>query len=250
MPKAELLTLLYSESSLSVIGENWASKVESNNLNETITSNSNWIVENLSQVKPGNFLEVGSGDGSLLRKMGKLGWNSFGVDLGSYAGGFQVVSSINQLPNSILFDVIVFQDVLEHVSDPSYELSNYADHLRTGALLFMAVPWSESKSAQFGKAHWDMVLPLGHLHYFSKKSAKILLESKNFEVLAMDTVNSQGSSLTQAKSLIRSVLKVLSRILRPSKWKDLRNRISRMIMLTRCFPDHDGDQLYIKAKKI
>ncbi|MFZ2162820.1 MAG: class I SAM-dependent methyltransferase [Sideroxyarcus sp.] len=249
MPKAELLTRLYSESSLSVLGGNWASEVESNNRKETITADSNWIVKNLSQVKPGNFLEIGPGDGSLLRKAGQLGWNAFGVDLGNYASGFQVVSSISQLPNSVQYDAIVFQDVLEHVSDPGFELSNYADRLRSGAILFMTVPWSESKRARFGKAHWDMVRPLGHLHYFSKQSAKLLLESKGFEILSMETVNNHGSSFTQAKSIMRASLKVLLTLLRPPRWKVLNNRMRELILQARCFPDTAGDQLYIRAKR-
>jgi hypothetical protein len=169
--------------------------------------------------------------------------------LGNYAGGFQVFSSISQLPGSVLYDAIVFQDVLEHVSDPSHELSQYADRVRTGAILLMTVPWSESKRARFRKAHWDMVRPLGHLHYFSKQSAKKLLESKNFEVLSMETVSTDGSPLYQAGLLFRSVLKVLTRLLRPSKWKDLRNSINSMVTLAACFPDNAGDQLYIKARK-
>ncbi len=250
MPKAELLGALYAESSLSVLGENWASEVEANNRNETIASDSNWIVKNLSKVKPGNFLEVGPGEGRLLRKMGQLGWNPFGVDLGNYAGGFQVFSSINQLPESIQYDAIVFQDVLEHVSDPLHELSQYAERIKAGAILLMTVPWSESKKAKFGKTRWDMVRPLGHLHYFSKQSAKMLLESIGFEVLAMETVNTDGSLFFQAKSLFRSALKVLFRTLRPSKWKDLRSSINNVVMLAVCFPDNAGDQLYIRARKI
>jgi len=252
MPKAELLSLLYSESSLSVLGKNWSSEIASNNRNEiTVAPDSDWIVSSLSQVNPGNFLEVGPGDGSLLRKMREVGWNAFGVDLGNYACGFQVVSSIIQLPQSVLYDAIVFRDVLEHVPDPREELTNYAGMLRQGTFLFMTVPWSESKRARFGRTDWEMVRPLGHLNYFSKKSARMLLESNKFQVLTMETINTDGSSLfNQTKSLLKLVFRIIFRTLRPWKWKDLRNTASSMVIRIKCFPDTAGDQLYIMARKI
>jgi len=250
MPKADLLALLYSESSLSVLGENWASAVETGNRKESLAPDSHWIVKDLLHVKPANFLEIGPGGGSLLRKMRQLGWNAYGVDLGSYASGFQVVSSLSQLPGSVSYDVIVFQDVLEHVSDPSYELSSYLSLLNPGATLFMTVPWSESRTARFGKTEWEMVRPLGHLHYYSKRSAKFLLERNNFEVFSITTVNVHGDLPQRAKSLARSTLGIAFAMLRPSRWKDLRNRINCTKTLMRSLTDANGDQLYIKARKL
>jgi hypothetical protein len=250
MPKAELLAKLYFESSLFVLGEKWASGIETNNRNRTLAPDKDWIVHALSQVKAGNLLEVGPGDGSLLRKMRQLGWNSYGIDLGKYASGFQIVSSISQLPDLTLFDVIVFRDVLEHVSNPTYELSKYTDRVRVGATLFMTVPWSESKRARVCLTQWDMVRPIGHLHYFSKQSAKLILDANKFEVFSMETVKSCGSTLDQANTLLHAISRVASGVFQPKRWEDMYNRINQVIMLARCFPDNVGDQLYVRAKKM
>ncbi|HEY5993154.1 MAG TPA: class I SAM-dependent methyltransferase [Gallionellaceae bacterium] len=246
-PKPELLSRLYAESSLSVLGESWAKVVECSNQMDSVAPDSHWVVRSLSEVQPGNLLEVGPGDGSLLRKMRERGWNAFGVDLGRYASGFQVVSSPDQLPKSILFDVVIFQDVLEHTSSPSDVLSNYLDYLSPNAILFMTVPWSESKRAGLGKAGWEMVRPLGHLHYFSKQSASILLKSRGFEVLASETVNIYGSYPIE---LARSFLSVVYGSLRTSKWKSLYRRVRNFCRLLSLFPgDAAGDQLYLKAQR-
>jgi hypothetical protein len=247
MPTPRLLASLYGESSLSVLGESWSEAVEISNADTSISRDSHWVVESLRKTEPGNFLEIGPGDGSLLRKMRALGWNSFGVDLGDYAKGFQVVSSPEQLPSSILFDAIIFQDVLEHVSNPYDVLRDYLPYLSSKAVLLMAVPWSESKRARRFRTSWEMVRPLGHLHYFSKSSARAVLESNGFEPLRFQIVNIYGSYF---KSLVMSLAKLAYCIMRPSRWNTVNLRVRRVVGHVSIFPgDPIGDQLYVMAQR-
>ncbi len=246
MPRAELLTMLYAESSLSVLGENWAAAVESSNRAQNLAPDSHWVVRGLSKSKPGKLLEVGCGDGGLLRKMRLLGWDAHGVDLGSYAKGFQIVASPSELPGTIRFDAIVFQDVLEHVANPLDVLSSYMRFLSPNAVLLMAVPWSESTKAQKEKESWCMVRPLGHLHYFSKQSVGLLLKASHFDVLRFKTLNIYGS---YTKALLLSLLSFCYGIVRPSRWSTLARRADHMARLIEEFPgDSAGDQLCVLAR--
>lgn len=245
MPKPELLSRLYAQASLSVEGADLLPSVDKVDTVSATAPDDHWIVKALCKYPPGNFLEIGPGKGALLRKMRSLGWNSFGVELATYKKGFQVVSSLGELPDSIQFDVIVFQDVLEHIPNPSPVLNDYLRFLSPSALLFMSVPWSESKRARYLKATWEMVRPLGHLHYFSKESSRSLLKSSGFEVLAIEAVNINRGYM---RDLAAYTLSFVHGLL-PSKWRTLDTRTLRLIRYLALFPgDSVGDQLYVRAK--
>lgn len=247
MPTSELLNNLYSRSHPAVIGANWDRKTKDSNLRGGLASDNHWIVSNLNCTTPGRFLEVGSGDGSVLRKMQLLGWNAWGVEPGSYGEGSQVVSSYSNLPTDNKFDVIVFQDVLEHVSNPADEISIYVQFMAQDCILFMTVPWSESKRARLQRGDWDMVKPLGHLHYFSRYSAKLILDKNNFDVVDVFPVNIYPQ---HARSIIFALISILVGYIRPSRWKTLRKRMKHLILLLKIFPEKPlGDQLYIVGKR-
>lgn len=246
-PSVELLAHLYATASPAVIGANWDLKVKSQNVKGTLASDDHWIVSRLLSQTAGNFLEVGSGDGSLVRKMRSLGWNSWGVDLGSYAAGYQIVTGVSQITLDKKFDVIVFQDVLEHVSNPIEEMSVYTPYLSNDCLLFVTVPWSESKRAKVLGGDWDMVKPLGHLHYFSKISAKVTLQKNKFDAIEMFPVNIYGF---QARSVTFAFLSLLAGLLRQSRWRELRQRLKQLRSLVAIYPEKPlGDQLYVVGKK-
>jgi len=248
MPKQQLLDRLYSENSEYVISENWVQNTKNNNNPNISAPDTHWIVSYLSKYSPGNYLEIGPGSGVLFRKMRELGWNCFAIDLGSYAEGSNVFSSPEHLPPNILYDVIVFQDVLEHVSNPNASLLIYSKYLIPGSLLFMTVPWSESKSAQNQKTNWDMVDPLGHLHYFSKSSAETFLSAAGFEIIQRRTINIYFQSYF--KCLALEFFHMITRVLRPWKWHKLNGTIESLKFFLQFFPgDPDGDQLYVIAKK-
>lgn len=249
MPKQQFLDKLYREKSEYVISENWIQNTIVNNNSSISAPDTHWIVSYLTKSPPGNYLEIGSGSGLLLRKMRELGWNCYAIDLGTYADGFNVFKTPEALPQSICFDVIVFQDVLEHVSNPINSLILYSKYLHSDSLLFMTVPWCESKSAQNQKMAWDMIDPLGHLHYFSKKSVEKLLSATDFKIIEYRTVNIYFNSYF--KSVFVELFHLFSRILRPWKWVKIQDTLKTLKFLLKFFPgDPDGDQLYVIAKKI
>lgn len=247
LPTQELLVSLYGESSLSVLGEGWSDGVSSTNEVSSVASDDDWVVKSLRNSKPGKFLEIGPGSGALLRKMRSMGWDAFGVDLGDYAKGFQVVSSPNDLPADIKFDVLVFNDVLEHVTSPSDLLASYLPFLSEDAELFVGVPWSESKRAKVLKTSWEMVRPLGHLHYFSKASLGRVLDDAGFDVVSFETANIYDG---YSKRLMFSIVSLAYGVLKPSRWKKIGARFGSAFDELKMFPgDPSGDQLRVKGKR-
>ena len=247
-PNQETLNELHKDESPYVLGIKWSNYKRERKIINSMASNNHWIVRELSNYKHGNYLEIGTGSGELIRKTQSLGWNSYGVDPGDYASGFQIVKNSSELPRQIKFDVIVFKDVLEHTFDPNIILKIYKNYLKPNAIMFITVPWNESKAANIRKLNWEMVKPLGHLHYFSKNSLNILLNNNGFKIKNQFTVNVYRSYW---KLLLTTPISLIYLMLRPSKWWLIKERINQLKTLIMIFPgDKHGDQLYIKAIKI
>ena len=69
-PDQNLLSKLYQEESSYVIEMKlWTDNTKKRNLQQNLAPNKNWIVKELENYKIGNYLEVGSGSGELLKKM-------------------------------------------------------------------------------------------------------------------------------------------------------------------------------------
>lgn len=246
MPTQGLLNKLYSYDSEYVNGRGWAEAIVSNISADSLAEETHWVVRALDEDNPGNFLEIGPGDGSLMRKMSQKGWNCYGIDLGGYASSPNVFSSSDELPR-ISFDAIVFLDVLEHTSDPGGGILQYANFLSPNARIFISVPWSESKRAQSGGVAWEMVRPLGHLHYFSKTSMTILLESHSFSNISFDVPDFHGSYIN---NLLWAFLSAFYGLCRPSRWKSIKSRFSYLFQLIALFPGvgyDETDQMHVKA---
>ncbi len=247
MPSREDLGRLYSEASLSVLGDGWAHNYSSGDQTESLASDENWIVKKLKSEPIGNFLEIGPGDGSLIRKFRELGWNAYGVDPGQYLSDANILPSSELLPQDLKFDVIVLQDILEHTANPWHELALYTNLLSNGARVFMTFPWSESDEAIKIGASWAMVRPIGHLHYFSKKSAQLLMESVGAQIRSIEVINLMPLRKWRVKNLIWLTatfpLQFLRRKVRKNPYRQ------RLALLFQSWISlwSDGDQLYVEG---
>ena len=107
--------------------------------------------------RKGRLLDVGCGDGALVKTAADLGWLAEGTDVATAAIRFTreragvtvhhgVVEALDLEPKS--FDVIVLNHVLEHVRDPRATLSHLKVLLRTGGVIRVEVPNLASLSAR------------------------------------------------------------------------------------------------------
>jgi 2-polyprenyl-3-methyl-5-hydroxy-6-metoxy-1,4-benzoquinol methylase len=79
-------------------------------------------------------------------------------------------------------DLLVAFDVLEHVSDPVSVLPSLWRLAAPKARLYCAMPKRESLRARQDRQTWRMLLPLGHVNYYSKKSITQALRLAGFAV--------------------------------------------------------------------
>jgi len=87
------------------------------------------------------------------------------------------------------FDAVTMSHVIEHVPEPIQTLSECARILRPGGRLFLWTPNHSSLGCRvFGK-HWRGLEPPRHLHLFSPRSLKSLLNKAGLNDFSICTRN-------------------------------------------------------------
>jgi SAM-dependent methyltransferase len=116
---------------------------------------------------PGPVLDVGAGDGSLLRALRARGRDVLGLERGDAAAHADVPmrdAAVADLPGD--WAAIVFWHALEHLPAPAAELAAAAERLAPGGVLVIAVPNPDSLQAHVFGADWlalDLPRHLVHL---------------------------------------------------------------------------------------
>lgn len=132
-------------------------------------------------VKKGRFLDVGSGEGTLLAR---LPYNSLGVDP-KFKGAKIFNTSFEKFKTDLKFDAIGFYESLEHMSDPKAALIKARGLLNENGVLVVEVPLFDSFTAKFlGKKYFGFNDP-GHKHFFKKKDIYELLNFAGLTPLSL-----------------------------------------------------------------
>jgi SAM-dependent methyltransferase len=248
MPPADALIELYSAGDSRVIGAGWDNATAQSANSGTIAGN-HWICTYLkrAEVSPGTCLEIGPGDGSLMRALQVMGWRCLGVEPGPWLKSGEIVPDLTSLPTDLEVDILILHDVLEHMSDPVKGLQDAAEFLTPGGLLFAAFPFAESLDAKVLGSGWPMVRPLGHLNYFSQRSAEMLMESASTRIVCV----AKARVTTRFSSLLLLCRRPLSALYGGIKrksakefWRRLRLLRGDVIGLV-----SSGDQLHVVARK-
>jgi len=130
-----------------------------------------------------NYLEVGCGSGYLLNYFKEKVNKCIGIEPGSWKPDNNILNSIDELNEDIKFDIIVVKDVLEHVEDPLAMMQKIKSFSNDGAIINLSFPNKDSLIAKFFVGKWAMVRPIGHLHYFSRKSIKMMFDKSGWTLL-------------------------------------------------------------------
>ncbi len=144
-----------------------------------------------SEIDHGTLLDVGSGGGEFVYLMGKLGFNSQGIEpnigYSDYAkkeyGCHIKIGELNDIDGK--YDVITLFHVLEHLSSPTLAFEKLYHSLNPKGVLFIEVPWIEAKDASPHN-----IMFKAHLFYFSIDTL-IACASQYFDAFKIDT----GSNL-------------------------------------------------------
>jgi len=126
----------------------------------------------------GSVLDIGGGDGKLLRPFVDHGFDCYVIDphVRSHINGVAGLgSTIRDLSPSCRFDVILCNHLLEHMLDPVSFLKVLTNHIKADGVLHVEVP---------DEVWGGLPLPLHasfHVNYFTKRTAEMLLKLSGWQ---------------------------------------------------------------------
>jgi 2-polyprenyl-3-methyl-5-hydroxy-6-metoxy-1,4-benzoquinol methylase len=140
----------------------------------------------------GRLLDVGCATGTLLELARLRGWQVHGVDVSVYATRiardyYALDVTTGELVEAAYpaesFDVVVMDDLVEHVADPSALVAEGLRVLKTGGLLTLNTPNRAGLWHRVMGRRWFHYKQLEHTHFFSPAVISDLLGRNGLEVL-------------------------------------------------------------------
>jgi SAM-dependent methyltransferase/glycosyltransferase involved in cell wall biosynthesis len=155
----------------------------------------------------GTLLDVGAGSGHLLAAAARAGWAPHAVEPGPRqrerltAQGFTLHPPLPEASDiaDCSFDVVVMQEVIEHMREPGAVLREVRRVLRPGGLLYITCPNFGSLSSRVLGPRWRVVEYPEHLNYFTPSALRRLTGRFGFRELAVTTT---GMSLDNAGAAV------------------------------------------------
>lgn len=140
----------------------------------------------------GSVLDIGCGQGWLLKQFETLSWKTKGIEISDTAAfharnqlglDIEVGSNATKRLESGQFDVITHWHVLEHLADPITMLSEIHRLLSDNGKVLLGVPNFGSVEARFGKSAWFHLDVPRHIFHFNGNNLKELLKSQNLKIV-------------------------------------------------------------------
>jgi SAM-dependent methyltransferase len=140
------------------------------------------------RVAPGRLLDVGSALGDLLYVARRRGWQATGVEPNAFAAerslrlvpeAAVVASLLEAEAGHAPFDLIICNDVLEHVRRPDEEVRRFCQCLRPGGWLVGTTIDRGGLSARLAGSRW-VHYHRDHLWYFTRPTLVRLAEAAGF----------------------------------------------------------------------
>ena len=185
MPRQGYLDYLYSVGSFDVVGVGWEQSLKHKRLSRAEELVITYLKKMISGGESVRYLEVGTGAGMLFHEVYRRGFECYGVEPGRWDLGENVYKDLDAIPVKEGFGILVCLDVLEHMEDPVGFLGRLRNYAAPSAMLFCHFPNADSVEARIRKKHWPMLRPFGHLHFFSRESAKCMLNTSSWQVVRL-----------------------------------------------------------------
>ena len=173
----------------------------------------------IDMIKNGKILDIGCGDGMLLKILADKKMLVEGLDHSQEAINKARAKGLNvkkfDFVNNLLpyddneFDYVVILDVLEHLYSPEV-LLNEAKRV-TKKYVIISVPNFNSLSARLqtmtGRVPENNTSRKGHIYWFNYRILKKMVESCNLEIIKI-----KGSYFYQNKKIISSVMEFFGKV--------------------------------------
>jgi 2-polyprenyl-3-methyl-5-hydroxy-6-metoxy-1,4-benzoquinol methylase len=149
------------------------------------------------------LLDVGCGDGQLLRTATEEGWETWGIDLSP--GAIRLCQKLGLRASQTdffdtsldeeSFDVIVMSELIEHVPSPQRFLERAKELLTERGVLYLTTPNFGSLARRLLREDWSVIHP-EHIGYFERSTLRTMaVEGAGFREIRIDANNIAPSTL-------------------------------------------------------
>ncbi|MBW2507311.1 MAG: class I SAM-dependent methyltransferase [Deltaproteobacteria bacterium] len=149
------------------------------------------------------LLDVGCGDGQLLRSASEAGWQALGIDLSGAAVGLcrkqgldaAEIDFHSERLDTRRFDVIVMSELIEHVPSPAKFLARAAALLDSQGVLYLTTPNFGSLARRALRESWSVIHP-EHIGYFERSTLRqMACDGAGLRELRIDANNISPSTI-------------------------------------------------------
>lgn len=166
--------------------------------------------------KNGSVLEIGCGNGFLLKTLEAVGYDCYGVEPSPMAFNHAKNQLGLKVENKFLtdssfynskFDIIILIDVVEHITDMQNFMLQIKNVLKDDGILFIGTGNIESLNARIAKDNWGYFLSWEHVSFFNKKSMHYLLQKNNFKNITIRTTSLQHKPIQNTIEFCKNLCK-------------------------------------------
>ena len=204
----------------------------------------------------GRMLDVGCGNASVVKLAQDLGWNAEGVDVDPQAiedarcKGLVVhlgeLDHINYHQQS--FDLVLMNNVIEHVDNPLQIITEVKRILRPGGRLVVTTPNTASWGHRRFASDWVHLDPPRHLRLFNATNLRRLIERVGFTVHVRSSLRLTPLAFVASRAIHNTKRGNPLRLSGLSA--ELRGRAGSIFeLLIRLWDPFAGDELIVEADK-
>lgn len=213
----------------------------------------------LNALENGKVLDIGCGNGHLIKRLAKMGWDVEGMDFDPVAVEYCNQQGLNARAGDFFelnypsntYDAVTMSHVIEHVPDPLKTLKEIHRILKPGGKIVMATPNSESwMYTDLFKGDWLSLHPPAHIHIFNLKNLSKVVTDVGFKLGTAKTTTRNDGWVYSVSTMLKRNNRFAFGNEKPSKGLIIKGKFMQLLGWFKLGLDRkSGGELYVQGIK-